>query len=199
MHATAISQWPFYWSVTLCCLFSFCGPNFCKAFSLFFPLVMVHVRGFGVYFTLLLVSSPRHLSISVQWKLRTTAGWVIPLGSRHYFPVTGNRWGFITLELSISKQSIPLILWILGGRFAVAVKVVCVIMMCHTVSLVLLICESSSLSRCEGLAFFSAMFKQACPFFRGRSAQISRLYRFSDKSCRLRADGFSQPRVQCSG
>lgn len=129
----------------------------------FFLLVMAHMsEALGVYLTLLLVSSPRHLSISVQWKLGTTAGWVIPLGSRHYFPVTGNRWGFITLELSISKQSIPLILWILGGRFAVAVKVVCVMMMCHTVSLVLLTCESSSLSWCEGLAFLCVCVFRPC-------------------------------------
>lgn len=83
----------------------------CMFFLFFFNLFSwygAYVRGLGAHFMLLLVSSPRHLSIFVQWKLRTTAGWVIPLGSRHYFPVTGNRWGFITLELSISKQSIPL-------------------------------------------------------------------------------------------
>lgn len=144
MHAAAIWHWSFYFRyATLCC--RFCCPNFYEVFF-FFSVDVVHVWSLGAHFTLLLVSSPRHLSISVQWKLRTTAGWVIPLGSRHYFPVTGNRWGFITLELSISKQSIPLTLWILGGRYAVAVEVVCVMMMRHTVSLVLLTCESSSLS-----------------------------------------------------
>lgn len=39
-----------------------------------------------------------------QWKCSATAGWVTPLSSWLYFPVPGNRWSFITLEVWNSKS-----------------------------------------------------------------------------------------------
>ena len=91
-------EWCFYCRyVTLRELFS--GPTFHEMFYLFTfsSFDTVHMsEACRARSPLLSASSPGHVSISVQWKLRMTAGWIIALGSRHHFPVTRNKWGFIT-------------------------------------------------------------------------------------------------------
>lgn len=75
------------------------------------------------------MSSLRYLCISVQWNLQTTTQWVMPPRSRHYFPVIGNRWGFITSELQIRKQSATLVLWFLEKEM----KVIWFLIICQAV------------------------------------------------------------------
>lgn len=100
-----------------------------------------------------------------------------------YFPVPGNRWTFITLELQISKQGKPRTFGILGSfssqfYYSWRVRVCRWFFYCSTAKAGHLCVKGHA---CWNKAE------------RGRSVKINRLSRFWDKMCRLSAGGYFKP------